>query len=120
MIVTCAACRVVVSRFATLDALVAQRGALGLGSELPATAAAARGALDALTRRALARMAGFVPLPVIVTKIVADHAAAQVSGPLACAIARARSRGQESFSPSGGEEKKRRRDEEKKRKREEV
>eukprot|EP00903_Cladosiphon_okamuranus_P007783 g7532.t1 len=42
--------------------------------ELPQTAAVMGGVLDALLQRTLSSMAGYVPLPAIVKKVVSDHA----------------------------------------------
>ncbi|CAM9369848.1 unnamed protein product [Laminaria digitata] len=44
------------------------------GGELPQTAAVMGGVLDALLQRTLSSMAGYVPLPAIVKKVVSDHA----------------------------------------------
>eukprot|EP00752_Nemacystus_decipiens_P007971 g7124.t1 len=52
-------------------AAVAAAAAAG---ELPQTAAVMGGVLDALLQRTLSSMAGYVPLPAIVKKVVSDHA----------------------------------------------
>ncbi|CAM9755154.1 unnamed protein product, partial [Scytosiphon promiscuus] len=48
--------------------------ATAAAGELPQTAAVMGGVLDALLQRTLSSMAGYVPLPAIVKKVVSDHA----------------------------------------------
>ncbi|CAM9916721.1 unnamed protein product [Sphacelaria rigidula] len=55
-------------------AIQGSRGRRRRGGELPQTAAVMGGVLDALLRRTLSSMAGYVPLPVIVRKVLSDHA----------------------------------------------
>ncbi|CAM9760427.1 unnamed protein product, partial [Pylaiella littoralis] len=52
----------------------AQGAGAGTAGELPQTAAVMGGVLDALLQRTLSSMAGYVPLPAIVKKVVSDHA----------------------------------------------